>query len=262
MTTLILPPRYTEDSIALGQAAGRAGWDVERLAGWRVPEWLAGVDAVLYGEPLFAAVVAQSLNVALLEPTFRWLAELPERWRRRQVECSRLGHARELTAPTFVKPADDKCFQAGVYDSGAALPVPGILPDDVPVLLSEVVTWGVEFRFFVLEGRVTTFSPYLREGRLAREPDGSWSASEAERRDALAFAESVLGDPEVVLPPGVVLDVGIIADRGWALVEANAAWGSGIYACDPDAVLRVVRRSCVRADAISPSDRPWVVERA
>jgi hypothetical protein len=39
-TTLVLPPRYTPDTIAVGRAAGSAGWDVERLASWRVPAWL------------------------------------------------------------------------------------------------------------------------------------------------------------------------------------------------------------------------------
>ena len=36
-------------------------------------------------------------------------------------------------------------------------------------------------------------------------------------------------------------DVRIIEDRGWAVVEQNAAWGSGIYGCDPEQVLEVLR---------------------
>jgi len=35
--------------------------------------------------------------------------------------------------------------------------------------------------------------------------------------------------------------VGHIKDRGWAVVEANAAWGSGLYGCDPVKVLEVLR---------------------
>jgi hypothetical protein len=37
------------------------------------------------------------------------------------------------------------------------------------------------------------------------------------------------------------MDVGVIQHRGWAVVELNAAWGAGIYGCDPDEVLEVVR---------------------
>src|SRR5687768_8738263 len=37
MPTLVLSPRYTDDSKALRAAAGRAGWKTERLGGWRAP---------------------------------------------------------------------------------------------------------------------------------------------------------------------------------------------------------------------------------
>jgi hypothetical protein len=40
--------------------------------------------------------------------------------------------------------------------------------------------------------------------------------------------------------------VGVIASRGWAVVEQNAAWGSGIYGCDPAAVLAVLRHAATR----------------
>ena len=31
-----------------------------------------------------------------------------------------------------------------------------------------------------------------------------------------------------------MIDAGWIAGKGWAVVEQNAAWGAGIYACDPE----------------------------
>ena len=55
----------------------------------------------------------------------------------------------------------------------------------------------------------------------------------------------VLADPRVEFPRAVVLDVGVIAGRGWAVVEQNAAWGSGIYGCDPREVLEVLRYAAV-----------------
>ena len=42
MPTLILPPRYTSDSIGVSKAAVQAGWEVERLSSWRVPAHLQG----------------------------------------------------------------------------------------------------------------------------------------------------------------------------------------------------------------------------
>jgi hypothetical protein len=54
MPTLVLTPRYTEDAQALWRAAGRLGWDVQRLTTWHIPEDLRSVpDPVLYLESRF-----------------------------------------------------------------------------------------------------------------------------------------------------------------------------------------------------------------
>jgi hypothetical protein len=38
----------------------------------------------------------------------------------------------------------------------------------------------------------------------------------------------------------VVVDVGLIAGRGWAVIEFNAAWGAGLNGCDPEKVLPAI----------------------
>lgn len=260
MPTLIVPPRQTPDTEAMLQAARRAGWAARRLADWRAPLGLAAADPVLYGEPLFADVVAGALGVALLQPTPGWLPALPAGYRRRAVRLTTLGQARRAGGPAFFKPADDKCFPAGVYPDGGALPAPGLLPDDTPVLISEPVAWAVEYRCFVAERRVRTASPYWRAGALAQAADGSWPAPPEERAQALAFAAQLLAAPAAAMPPACVLDVGLIAGRGWAVVEANSAWGAGIYGCDPAEVLPVLRRAVRPGRALSPEDRPWARE--
>jgi hypothetical protein len=85
MPTLILPPRITPDTDAMLEAAQAAGWEAQRLDSWRVPADLDREDVTLYGEPLFADVVAPSLGVALLQAPFDWLPGLPERYRQREV---------------------------------------------------------------------------------------------------------------------------------------------------------------------------------
>ena len=69
-------------------------------------------------------------------------------------------------------------------------------------------------------------------------------------RDALAFSERVLGDTRVRLPRAVVLDVGWIRDVGWSVVEVNEAVMSGIYDCDPIAVLEVLALGLTRRGEI------------
>lgn len=260
--TLILSPRFTPDSMALRNAAIELGWDVERLRTWRPPNEFVGRDVVPYGEPLFAAVVADALQLALIEPQLSWVAELPFDLRRREIQFTDLAAARAIDHPAFIKPADDKCFQARVYAMGSELPEIESLGARSPVLVSDPVSWESEFRCFVLEKRVAAMSVYSHNGDLVETEDGNWPASPSESKDALDFANLVLQDAQVSFPPAGVLDVGVIKDRGWAVVEANACWGAGIYGCDAHSVLRTLARACVKRAALAEVDRQWVVTRS
>ena len=142
-------------------------WDVERLSGWRVPEDLRSVaHPVLYVEVVFASSFAEAFGVRLVEPPIDWLPEVPEEYRKRSVVVATLGEARKLSEAAFIKPPNDKSFPAKVY-RGAELPVD--FPDDAPVLISEVVAWEKEFRCYILDRQLRTFSIYLRDGALQRE---------------------------------------------------------------------------------------------
>jgi hypothetical protein len=261
MPTLVLSPRYTPESILLWRAAIDAGWDVHRLSGWRLPEGLWLEEPVFSDEPLLAIMAAEGLGVALLEPTLDWLPRLPGGYLRRELRFLTLEEARGLPGPVFLKPADDKCFAARVYASGAELgPLPH-LPGSTPVLASEPVRFLVEYRSFVADRKVHTISPYVRGGVLARQPDGSWPSLPGEEEAARGLLEALLADEEASIPPAAVIDVGLIEGRGWAVVEANPAWGAGICACDPALVLPVLRRSCRARGALTPEDAAWVLER-
>jgi|SoiMetStandDraft_2_1073263.scaffolds.fasta_scaffold1564915_1 hypothetical protein len=53
----------------------------------------------------------------------------------------------------------------------------------------------------------------------------------------------------------------IIANRGWAVVEANASWASGIYGCEAAKVLEVLAGAVKRKQDLSDEDKPWIVVR-
>ncbi|MBD1904208.1 MULTISPECIES: ATP-grasp domain-containing protein [Cyanophyceae] len=59
--------------------------------------------------------------------------------------------------------------------------------------------------------------------------------------------ETLLPDERVEILQATVIDVGVIQGRGWAVVEQNAAWGAGLYGCDPIEVLEVLRYAVVAA---------------
>ena len=237
MPTLIFTPRHSEDSQALWKAAARNGWNVERLPGWRVPEHLRSLpEPVFYGEALFGPSISEQLGLSLSNPPEDWLVRLPLEYRLRDIRLSTLGAERSRATPAFIKPPNDKSFPANVY-IGAELP--DGYDEDMPVLVSDVVRWTCEFRCFVLDRSVRSYSLYSRNGELAR--DSGFASSAQEDTQANEFIARLLADTRVELPRACVIDVGVIEGHGWACVEQNAAWGAGLYACDPDAVLEVLR---------------------
>lgn len=243
MPTLLLSARQSDDAQALWRACVALNWRVLRVHGWQVPEVEASEVAV-YGEPLFARHVAQTLGLTLQEPPLNWLPQLPTKWRGRNARLATLADARGIEGRTFIKPADEKCFDAKVYSSGSKLPAIGVLPDDLPVLIQDVVEWKIEFRCFVLARKVVTLSPYWRDGQLAKSEDGGWNASADELGSAREFCKRVLADAAVQVPDAVVIDVGIIANHDWAVIESNAAFSSGIYGCSAEEILPVLLRAC------------------
>jgi hypothetical protein len=259
MPTLVLSSRYTSDSNAIWKAAIDAGWSVERLHSHRAPEYLRERELAFYGEGLFVRIIAEQLQIVLLECPFDWLTRLPNDYLKREIRYTTLGTARQETKSVFVKPAGDKSFDAKVYLSGDALPDLDVMPETTPVLIAEPVTWEIEFRCFVLERQVQTLSAYARFGQLTRTDGDEWIAFPEEQTTALDFCNQFLSDESVKVPPGLVLDIGVIAERGWAVLEANPAWASGIYGCDPAKILPILTATCADQQSLTSELRHWVV---
>ncbi|MEU1515524.1 ATP-grasp domain-containing protein [Streptomyces sp. NPDC005811] len=243
--TLFLSPRVTATGHALADAARRRGARVETLRDWRVPEGYRPEPGVsLYAGPLFADAVAGGLGLGLLEAPEDWLARLPYELTLRDVEFTTIAEAWRLRRPAFVKPPNDKSFPARVYPDGGGLPGPDAVGGTEPVLVSDIVAFAVEYRLFLLDGEVRTGSRYATRGALDVVP----LAEDPRRAEVLAFAGRITetagsGAAGAALPSAIVVDVGLIDGTGWAVVEANAAWASGHYACDADAALDVVLRA-------------------
>lgn len=219
-----------------------------------------GEPAAVYGEPLYGEAIAAQLELALLDAPQDWLPGLPEEHRKRDIRVSTLGEARQWETPVFVKPADGrKGFEGAVYEGGDGLPPVAALPDTTAVLMAEPVRWELEVRCFVRDGELVTLSPYARFGELAQARDDSWPISAAEEAAARKYLERLLSD--VPVAPSVVLDIGLIEGRGWAVVESNSAWGAGVYGCDPAGILEVLERGCVPRAQLDPFDAVWAVDR-
>ncbi|MFF7995392.1 ATP-grasp domain-containing protein [Kitasatospora xanthocidica] len=267
---LLLAPRINETGLQLRTAAGRRGLRAFVATSWQAPRELLGAAVHVYGGPLFGDAVGRELGLGLLEPAADWLTRLPLALTGRRIAFTTLAEARRLRRPAFVKPPVDKLFAARVYPDGGALPGPELLDGDTPVLVSDVARFTTEYRLFVLDGAVRAGSRYAVDGDLSVAPlgtagaphGGSAQAPDRECAEVLAFAGDVLAaaTSDAPLPSAAVVDIGRTEDGRWAVVEANAAWASGGYAADPDAVLDVVLRSGGPAAQLPSTDRPFLRE--
>lgn len=228
--TLILHPRFDEDSQLVWQAAVSAGWRIERMTHYEPGAVLdTGGPIAIYGGWLWGQEMAKHQSVHLTTPCDDWLLRVPPDLLGRKCEM-KLGRELEgLAFPRFIKSAQGKSIDSRVYHSVDDLP-PSVY-DEAFYIAQEPVRWDYEFRSFIVDGKVLTTAVYSRLGELCTEDPVT-----AERwRGAQAWLNSVLA--ELPLIYSMVIDVGYIPQHGWAVVEANPAWCSGIYGCDPDAVL-------------------------
>lgn len=258
--TLVLSPRHTDDSIRLWRAARDRDQRVERLQSWNVPARLHGRRVAIYGEPFFVQRIADQLDHVLLEPSFDWLANLPRRYLHRHVGRTNLASLDIIEFPAFVKPADDKCFEARVYNDIDDIPIEEERPERIPVLYANPVEWDLEIRAFVIDGSVETTSLYSIEGEFTTDV-GDEERLRRALKEAQTFLEQFVADDAVSLPPSVVIDVGRLSSGKWAVVESNPVWSSGIYDCDPTVALDAVEWACVPGDEAREELERWSVER-
>jgi hypothetical protein len=177
--------------------------------------------------------VTPALGITALEAPPDWLARLPRAFTGRRVALLSLSEAYELRWPAFIKTPNDKSIPARIYTDGSRLPGPDAVDPETLVLVSEVVTFEEEHRLHILDATVTTGSRYAERGQLSLAPVSP---------GALAFAADLLAEAGHTIPSAIVIDVGVVAGQ-WVVIEANAAWASGHYAADVDAVLDVILRS-------------------
>lgn len=241
---LLLHPPRTSTAELLGQAAAWRGYDVVGRAadaGGRRTHW--------YGGPLAADRLGGGLGLGLLEPADDWLTTVPHALLGRPVRLTTLGEARSLAERAFVKPPSAKieALPAAVYEDGSRLPE--TLDAATPVLAGGVVEFAPEYRLFVLDREVRAGSRYAVYGR----PDPAPLEAQVH-----SFAREVLAATAERLPSAVCLDVGWLADGGWAVVEANMPWFAHRYAAEPDPVLDVVLRAAGPGAEVGNRDLPFL----
>ena len=263
MPTLLVSRTCQPEADQLANVAQDASWHHQWLGKRSIPDRLHGDDFGIYAETDIALAVARKHALVLIEPSLNLLATIPHAFTSRHIEFMSLGDAFKLPDRRFIKPADctNKAFDASVWERGASIFCADDLSRDTPVLVSEPVEWSVEYRVVVHERTVVTFSPYIRDGWLARDSEGRWPYPSAEADEMLSFCGQFLRDERIVLPPAFVLDVGLIRDRGWSIIEFNPIWCSGLLGCNLELMLPVSQRICYREVDAREEDACRIVRR-
>jgi hypothetical protein len=262
MPTLLLSTLSLPAAGALADAARGAGWRVFALDETASPP--ASAPVVFYGGCDVALAAADRFQLALLEPPLDLLTRLPPPFRQRAVEYGTFHDLSRLKRPAFIKPADPlhKAFDAGIYADVRDIRAPKVIPEDLPVLVAEPVEWLAEYRCFIVEGQLAACSPYLSFGRPVWQPYGRGGEATRESAHVRAFCERLFSQSRLCYPPAFVVDVGLIQDCGWAVVEFNPVWCSGLLGADPWRVLPVLQRACQDARRLTTKDRRWLVQRS
>jgi hypothetical protein len=77
-----------------------------------------------------------------------------------------------------------------------------------------------------------------------------------------SFCMRLVSRSGLSFPPAFVIDIGLIDDRGWAVVEFNPVWCSGLLGANPKNVLTVLDRACQDVRRLSHTDQQWVLKRS
>lgn len=220
--------------------------------GKHIPDTLVPENTVLWMGGIHA-FRAQQLGFGkhLTSPGSDWLPNLPKEFLGRVIRETQLQQLDEYENALWVKPSEAKVdnLKPGVYTYAQLQKklTENLVSGKVSIqYTSTVLQPNWEHRFFVMDGKIMTGSPYSVDG-IGYHKSISWS----KYAEAEAFLETFL-QAKIPQPYAVTIDVGynMETDR-WFVVEANRPWSSGMYGADPKHFLAVVEASQ------HPDDPQW-----
>lgn len=199
----------------------------------------------------------------LTAPGQSWLSTVDESLTGREIVTDTFS-AMPSGIPLWAKPAEAKIDSvvAGKYtkdDIALSIKVDNIPSSTLFQWTESIMSINHEHRFFVADGKVMTGSPYLIDGVVYHSTMTSPYYDDAYK--AAKRVVKALGDNQ---PPAYTLDMGRNENtKQWIIVEANPAWSSGPYGCDPREILKTLDVACNSTDsrwAWEPAD--YLVQRA
>ena len=217
---LLISDKPDAECDSLADVWEQHGGEVLRLGRFWDPPALDVTRVRVYGSTSFVLVLQEKLGFKLCTPADDLILSLPPEALKRRIQKQRLQEAEHFRYPLFVKPVVPKLFAAHVYANLVELRREcNGLDSDTTVFTSNVVSFVAEARTFILDGEVLDCAFYEGDGNVL---------------EAAAVATQLAGC--LILPRALVLDIGLIKDEGWAVIEVNAAWGAGLNGCQAECI--------------------------
>lgn len=222
--TLLVPDKPDVERDAVATAFEASGGTVTHLGRFWDPPPMAAQTIRVYGNETFCLVLQEKLGLTLETPSDDLTTKVDAEFLRRRLCKSRLDDVLGATFPLFVKSLVPKQIPSRVYGSAQELAAASVgMEPETELIVADPVNFSAEVRAFVLDGVILDAALYEGDAPLAAARD---------------FIRRLLAT--VRLPRTVVIDVGLLPDNGWALVEFNSAWGAGLNGCDALLVLPAI----------------------
>lgn len=191
--------------------------------------------------------IASGVKFSFSAPGPSWLPGIPAKLLQRKVQVITAGNLYTFSnTKRFWKFAEAKVdfMLAGEYTTQELISLLKVnkIPDDSLLQFSTVVDIKNEFRFFIVDGKITAYSAYLNResGQETIYYDANFT-NPFDLDEAYSFAASVA--PVLDSPRGYALDVASLRDGNFIVLEANPAWCSAWYGSEIDGVVRSIEAS-------------------
>jgi len=226
---LLIPDKADTERDAIAKIWEDGGGEVMRIGKFWIKPEVGNKRVSIYGYDSFCLVLAQILEIEMEMVKDEWIAELPNKYLKREINIIPIKESEKIDFPKFIKPVTPKLFKAEVFKSALELKAKIVGIEEKELLIcSEEIEVKKEVRSFILNGKIKDLAFYEGDGNI-----------EKPRK----FIENFLTNCEIKLPKTFVLDVGFNDHDDWFVIEFNSSWGAGLNFCKPEKVIQCIREA-------------------
>lgn len=230
---LLIPDKADAERDSLAEVWKNNGGEVKRIGKfWEQQSIDPNKRITIYGTDTFSLILAQTLDLQLIEPEDELISQLDFNWVKRSVDLLKISDLTASVFPIFIKSVKPKAFKAMVYpDFNSFIHETKGIEKSEKIIRSSVIAIESEVRAFILNNQILDMAIY--EGR-------------SDLGAAKVYLTEFLQNRNLELPSTYVVDLGYNSLNGWFIIEFNSSWGAGLNSCNPTKVMSGIRQATVK----------------